>query len=608
VDYVVILLLQIGSAVASLVLMSIGLAVIFGMMRVINLAHGEFLMLGGYAAITAFNLGVNLWVAMVVVAPLTVGIFGALVERLVIRHLYGRLIDTMLATWGLSLAMIGFVTVVFGNTVSGISAPLGSVSIGAYRTGVYEIFLILVAAILLIAGWLVLRFTRFGLIARGTMQNASMAAALGTNPSAVYAVTFAAGSALSGLAGGLLAPLTGVVPTIGAAYIAKAFITVISGGAAILSGTAIASALLGTINTLATFAFTSVLGEVALLVAALAAGLAVLFGLPAFAETYLIINSTIFAAFAILALSLALIWGYAGILCFGQAAFFGLGGYTYAITAINMGDTTVPAVLAVLLPALFAGMLGYFMFWGRISDVYLGVITLTVSLIFFRFINQTAGEQWNIGDAPLGGFNGIPATPILNWPGRPGEQLAPENIFSLAVGLLIIVYFSCKILLATRFGRIIIAIRENETRAELLGYDVRLYKLAIFMIGGAMAGLSGLLFANSVFVSPTMFSLPVSGQIIIWIIIGGLGTLIGPVIGCILMQILTNYLGTLSQVKGFGWVDPNLVLGVLLVVFVLLVPKGLTALVADGWRWLASLAARPRAVAEPAARERTSNP
>ena len=267
-DYIVILLLQIGSAVASLVLLSIGLAVIFGMMRVINLAHGEFLMLGGYAAITAYNKGVNLWVAMIVVAPLTVGLFGALVERLVIRHLYGRLIDTMLATWGLSLAMIGFVTVVFGNTVSGISAPLGSFQIGAYRTGVYEMFLIVVALILLLSGWLVLRYTRLGLIARGTMQNAGMAAALGTNPSAVYAVTFAIGAALTGLAGGLLAPLSGVVPTIGAAYIAKAFITVISGGAAILSGTAIASVLLGTINTVATFAFTSVLGEVALLVAA----------------------------------------------------------------------------------------------------------------------------------------------------------------------------------------------------------------------------------------------------------------------------------------------------------------------------------------------------
>jgi len=321
-------------------------------------------------------------------------------------------------------------------------------------------------------------------------------------------------------------------------------------------------------------------------VAVLAVGVAALVLMPRFAETYLIINTTIFVSFAILALSLALIWGYAGILCFGQAAFFGLGGYTYAVAAINFGDTTGAACLAVALPALFAALLGYFMFWGRISDVYLGVITLTVSLIFYRFINQTAGEEWNIGAAPLGGFNGIPATPILNWPGRPGDQLQPEDIFSLSVGLLILVYFGCKALLATSFGRVIVAVRENETRAELLGYDVRVHKLAIFVVGGAMAGLSGLLFANSVFVSPTMFSLPVSGQIIIWVIVGGLGTLIGPIIGCILMQMLTNYLGTLNQVSGLSWLDPNLVLGIILTAFVLLVPKGLVALVRDGGRFL----------------------
>jgi branched-chain amino acid transport system permease protein len=340
--------------------------------------------------------------------------------------------------------------------------------------------------------------------------------------------------------------------------------------------------------------------------AVLAIGLAVLFGLPAFGETYMMINATIFASFAILALSLALIWGYAGILCFGQTAFFGLGGYTYAVAAINLGETTTAALLAVLLPTLLAAMLGYFMFWGRISDVYLGVITLTVSLILFRFVNQTAGEEWNIGEAPLGGFNGIPGTPILNWPGRPGDQLAPENIFSLTVALLILVYFACKILLATRFGRIIVAIRENETRAELLGYDVRLYKLAIFMVGGGLAGLSGLLFANSVFVSPTMFSLPVSGQIVIWVIIGGLGTLIGPIVGCIFMQILTNYLGTLAQVKGLSWIDANLVLGLLLMAFVLLVPKGLTGLAVSALR---SLAGKRRGVApKTAPRERTSSP
>src|SRR5438876_6901918 len=98
-DLAAVLMLEILNGVASLVLISLGLAVIFGMMRVINLAHGEFLMLGGYAAITAFNLGVNLWFAMVVVAPLIVGLFGIVVERLVIRNLYGCLIDTMLASW-----------------------------------------------------------------------------------------------------------------------------------------------------------------------------------------------------------------------------------------------------------------------------------------------------------------------------------------------------------------------------------------------------------------------------------------------------------------------------------------------------------------------------
>ncbi|MFZ4411133.1 MAG: ABC transporter permease subunit, partial [Paracraurococcus sp.] len=107
------------TGIASLLLVSLGLAIIFGMMRVINLAHGEFLMLGAYSAILATGAGINLWVAMLVVAPVCVGLLGAVVERLVIRRLYGRMVDTMLATWGLSLALIGAVTMIFGNTVAG---------------------------------------------------------------------------------------------------------------------------------------------------------------------------------------------------------------------------------------------------------------------------------------------------------------------------------------------------------------------------------------------------------------------------------------------------------------------------------------------------------
>ena len=268
-DLVALLAIQVLYAIASLALISVGLAIIFGMMKVINLAHGEFLMLGGYAAIKATQAGVNIWIAMLIVAPLVVGIIGVIVERAIIRWLYGRIIDTMLATWGLSLFLVGLATAVFGNTTVGLSAPLGSFEIGRYRASAYTLFVIAVGVVVLVSVLATLRFTKLGLIARGTMQNGAMAAALGVNPSRVYAITFGVGAALTGLAGGVLAPVSGVFPTIGVAYVAKSFITVIGGGAAIVTGTASASALFGAINQLATYATTPVFGEVALLAAAI---------------------------------------------------------------------------------------------------------------------------------------------------------------------------------------------------------------------------------------------------------------------------------------------------------------------------------------------------
>ncbi|MDQ2802373.1 MAG: branched-chain amino acid ABC transporter permease [Pseudomonadota bacterium] len=261
--------LQVLTGVATLFIVSLGLAVVFGMMRVINLAHGEFLMLGAYSVILSVGAGLNVWIAMLLVAPLAVGLLGVVVERLVIRRLYGRMLDTMLATWGLSLALIGGATVLLGNSVAGFSAPLGSVAIGGYRSSGYSLFLIAMALVLFAGVWCVLRLTPAGLIARGTMQNPEMAAALGVSPDRVYAITFAVGAALSGLAGALIAPVSGVVPTMGTAYIAKAFITVITGGAAMLAGTASAAGLLGGVSTLATFLTTPVLGEVLMLAVAI---------------------------------------------------------------------------------------------------------------------------------------------------------------------------------------------------------------------------------------------------------------------------------------------------------------------------------------------------
>jgi branched-chain amino acid transport system permease protein len=175
----------------------------------------------------------------------------------------------MLATWGLSLALVGAVTMIFGNTTSGVSTPLGSMAVGRYELSNYDFAIIGVAAATTAALWAVLRFTRLGIIARATMQNARMVASLGVNASQVYAITFAIGAALSGLAGGMIAPLSGVVPAMGAQYVAKAFITVISGGSAAVAGTLASSTLLGALDTGATFLTRPVFGEVSLLIGAI---------------------------------------------------------------------------------------------------------------------------------------------------------------------------------------------------------------------------------------------------------------------------------------------------------------------------------------------------
>jgi urea transport system permease protein len=269
VDYAAIVFLEIVYMIAFLALASAGLAVVFGMMRVINLAHGEFVMLGGYTTLACVQAGINVYVAMLVIAPIVVGLIGLVIERLVIRHLYGRMIDTMLATWGLSLLLVGIVTLIFGSSAVGVPTPIPGYTLGAYQMGGYNLFIIALAAVVMVGMWVVLRHTRLGLIARGAMQNPEVASALGYDPKKVYMATFAIGAALAGLAGGALAPLTGLLPSSGGAYIAKTFITVITGGAAVLSGTLSSAVMFGAVNQIVSFASTPVIGEIAMLALAI---------------------------------------------------------------------------------------------------------------------------------------------------------------------------------------------------------------------------------------------------------------------------------------------------------------------------------------------------
>jgi branched-chain amino acid transport system permease protein len=309
-------------------------------------------------------------------------------------------------------------------------------------------------------------------------------------------------------------------------------------------------------------------------------GLVLMFGLPLYADPFQVMQLTLYVVLSIYALSLAFVWGVGGILCFGQGAFFGLGGYAFAIAAINFGDTTGACVVALVVPALAAAALGYFMFYGRLNDVYLGVVTMVFSLIIWKLINSTAGPEWHIGAARLGGFNGIPSIPPLNVPGRPSQQLDPLQIFQLAVGVLIVTYVLMKIIKASHYGRVAIAVRENETRAALLGYDVRFVKLLVFIFGGVIAGMAGGLYATyQAFIDPNVFSLEMSAKVLIWVMAGGLSTFVGPIIACIGLQYVALFLAENSLVNS------QLVLGGILCLLVLALPSGIVPALRDVLVW-----------------------
>jgi urea transport system permease protein len=262
-------LLGILTSVSILVLISVGLAVIFGMMGIINFAHGTFLMLGAFFTVTAVRTGLDFWPAAVI-ATLAMGVFGLIVERALIRHLYGRLEATMLATFGLALILEQSAVLIWGASSTGISTPLSSFRIGRFSFSEYEVALTAIALLLLVVVYLVFTRTRFGIMARATTQNPEMASTLGINARGVNMGTFAFGAALAGAGGAALAPITSVSPSMGNGYIADAFMTVVVGGAGVVTGTTISAGLLGSVKHLVSERTSVVLGALALLVLAIA--------------------------------------------------------------------------------------------------------------------------------------------------------------------------------------------------------------------------------------------------------------------------------------------------------------------------------------------------
>ncbi|MEO6986187.1 MAG: branched-chain amino acid ABC transporter permease [Paralcaligenes sp.] len=259
---------QFGDNFAYLVLDALGLAVIFGMMGVINLAHGEFIMCGAYVTIISGRAGVPLPIAMLLGA-MAAALAGVIIERLFIRHLYNRLFDSVVATWAISIITQQAMLIIAGPSLEGLSTPFGSFSVGGYSFSVYRAVLPLVAiAVLLMLYWLFFR-TNYGINARATIQNARMASCLGLRTGRVYTMTFALGAGLAGLAGALYAPTMTIVPTMGSGFIVQAFVTVVVGGANVLLGTLPAATVLGVIQTGLTSWYGQLIGQIGLLLTAI---------------------------------------------------------------------------------------------------------------------------------------------------------------------------------------------------------------------------------------------------------------------------------------------------------------------------------------------------
>ena len=287
------------------------------------------------------------------------------------------------------------------------------------------------------------------------------------------------------------------------------------------------------------------------------AALAALPAVPGLPRYYLLLafDALLFGA---IAMSLDLLMGYTGLVSFGHAAFYGLGAYATAIL-MERGVQSVWACVgfALLVVGLYALVVSYFATARR--GIYFALLTLIFAEVVYTFFRYTQ---------TFGGSDGIQGLPDAElWRGVPIDT--PERKYYLVLAYLALAYATCRVVVTSHFGRVLVAIRENEDRARFLGYSVQRYKMAACMISALLTGTAGAIYPiRSAFATPDLMLWTESGEFIISVMIGGLGTLAGPILGGAFFTILRD------KVSSFvDWYF--IVIGVVLVLIVLFMPKGL---------------------------------
>ncbi len=666
-----------------LVLMAVGLAITFGLMGVINMAHGEMLMIGAIATWATFvylfrgdqlfawlpgwpeGLLLSAEWAYVVAFPIAfivAALVGLLVEVTIVRFLYKRPLDSLLATIGVSFILIQLVRNWKGDNLA-LTRPewaSGSFELMQDVTLSYaRLFLILLSIFCVIAVVVLFRFTKIGLMLRATSQNREMAQTLGVNTRRVDMFTFAFGSGLAGLAGFGLYLINSVSPQMGQGYIVDSFLVVVVGGVGKLAGVVISGFSIGFIQKFlepiewitepirmfdATWAKVAVLTLVVLFIQrkpgglfpekgraanqadssdmpwlgrptwltdGILGGLVILIGLGLVPTLYLTGYLSIddvnkygyFVTYAICAVGLDLLWGYVGVLSLCQFLFFALGAYAMGFYLINhgpkiegipeclyyvmsgTGDLQAPwylslfeslpvaFLLALLLPGVAALIIGVMMFRSRVRGVYFAILTQTLTVIALQVFQKN--------DLKMGGTNGIRITfteelfgnPIATQASLALHEQTRFRLYILSVIALLFVIVVAKLITRSRYGRVLLAIRDDETRLRFSGYKTWVFKTAVFVVAGMMAGLGGALYLpQKGIITPGDMAPYWSILVVAWVAIGGRGTIWGAVLGAIGVSML------------YSWMTTNypeywmFALGGLFVLVPLLLPGGIMSL------------------------------
>jgi ABC-type branched-subunit amino acid transport system permease subunit len=309
--------------------------------------------------------------------------------------------------------------------------------------------------------------------------------------------------------------------------------------------------------------------------------LAVLAAYPAMASEFEANNVAYYLLNVPLALGLCLLWGYGGVLSFGQVAYFGTAAYVYGIVAGNLTGTPwgslIGSIGGLAASAVAAGVFGYFVFYARVQNWIVPILTLVLTLLLETFLGQTAGYQWRVGQVQLGGYNGMTGIP----PFQIGDLTFFGYYFYYYVLVVVVLsYIACRMLVNANPGKVLLAIREDPLRTELLGYDIRARQWSIFVLASMLAGLSGILYVQwGNYITPTQVGLAQASLPVIWVAVGGRDSLLACAISTYALNWLTY---TLSSA---GYQSALVIIGFLLIVVMLFFPRGVVVTIARAAIW-----------------------